>query len=81
MVWPHAIEKSINQLNSYDFLTEEDKKKIFYDNAVKFLKLNEYRITTRAISNCLFSPTIENPRGFSIWCVIAKFRANPRNYS
>ena len=41
MVWPHAIEKSINQLNSYDFLTEEDKKKIFYDNAVKFLKLNE----------------------------------------
>ncbi|MDA0985727.1 MAG: amidohydrolase family protein [Bacteroidetes bacterium] len=41
MVWPHAIEKSINQLNSYDFLTEEDKKKIFYDNAVKFLKLKE----------------------------------------
>jgi Predicted metal-dependent hydrolase of the TIM-barrel fold len=40
MVWPHAIEKSINQLNSYDFLTEEDKK-IFYDNAVKFLKLKE----------------------------------------
>ncbi|WP_194766298.1 amidohydrolase family protein [Tamlana sp. I1] len=39
MVWPHAIEKSINQLNSYDFLTQEDKKKIFYDNAVTFLKL------------------------------------------
>ncbi len=22
-----------------------------------------------AISNCLFSPTSENPRGFSVWCV------------
>jgi len=41
MVWPHAIEKSINQLNSYDFLTAADKKKIFYENAVRFLKLEE----------------------------------------
>ncbi|WP_340152285.1 amidohydrolase family protein [uncultured Marivirga sp.] len=41
MVWPHAIEKSINELNSYSFLTEEDKKKIFYDNAVNFLELEE----------------------------------------
>jgi hypothetical protein len=41
MVWPHAIEKSINQLNSYDFLSVDDKRKIFYNNAVKFLKLKE----------------------------------------
>ena len=34
-----------------------------------------------AISNCLFSPTYENPCGFSAWCVLAKFNANPRNYS
>ena len=34
-----------------------------------------------AIINCLFSPTSENPRGFSAWCILAKFRANPRNYS
>lgn len=33
------------------------------------------------ISNCLFSPTSENPRGFSAWCVLAKLSANPRNYS
>ncbi|CAM1366441.1 hypothetical protein TOREUM_30531 [Tenacibaculum litoreum] len=26
-----------------------------------------------AISNCLFSPTSENPRGFSVCCVHAKF--------
>jgi hypothetical protein len=24
-----------------------------------------------AISNCWFSPTSENPRGFSVWCVLA----------
>ncbi len=34
-----------------------------------------------AMNNCLFSPTPENPRGFSGWCVLAKVRANTRNYS
>jgi hypothetical protein len=29
----------------------------------------------------LFSPTSENPGGFSIWYVLAKLNANPRNYS
>ena len=41
MVWPHAIEKSIQKLDSFDFLNEEDKRKIFYENAVNFLKLTE----------------------------------------
>ena len=36
---------------------------------------------TMAISNCLFSPTSENPLGFSVWCVLAKLTAKPRNYS
>ncbi len=36
---------------------------------------------TMAISNCWFSPTSENPRGFSACCVLAKLSANPRNYS
>ncbi len=36
---------------------------------------------TMAISNCLFSPTSENPSGFSVWCVLAKLSINPRNYS
>ena len=34
-----------------------------------------------AISNCLFSSTSENPNGFSVWCVLVKLSANPRNYS
>ncbi len=41
MAWPHAIEKSIKQLDSYDFLSQEDKRKIFHDNAFKFLKLDK----------------------------------------
>lgn len=41
MVWPKAIEKSIKTLDGYDFLTEEDKRKIFYENAVQFLKLDQ----------------------------------------
>lgn len=41
MVWPHGIESSIKKLNSYEFLTEEDKRKIFYENAVKFLELDK----------------------------------------
>ena len=36
---------------------------------------------TMAISNCLFSPTSENTRGLSVWCVLAKLSAKPRNYS
>ena len=42
---------------------------------------NKVLHTTMAISNCLFSPTSENPRGFSAWCVLVKLSANPRNYS
>ena len=34
-----------------------------------------------AISNCLFLPTSENPRGFSAWCVPVKLSAKPRNNS
>ena len=34
-----------------------------------------------AISNCLFSPTSENPRGFSVWWVLVQLSAKPRNYS
>ena len=39
------------------------------------------RTTKMAISNCLFSPNSENPRGFSVWCVLVKLIAKPRNYS
>jgi len=41
MYWPQAIEMSIEYLNSLDFLTEQDKRDILYNNAVRFLKLKE----------------------------------------
>lgn len=46
MVWPKAIEMSIDQLNSFDFLTPEEKRDIFYHNAARFLKLSEEEIAT-----------------------------------
>lgn len=41
MVWPGAIQKSIEFLNSLDFLTKEDKRKIFYSNAKTFLNIQD----------------------------------------
>jgi len=34
-----------------------------------------------AISNCLFSPTLEIPAEFPTWCVLGKLIAKPHNYS
>ncbi len=33
------------------------------------------------ISNCYYSPTSENPLGFSVWCILTQLSAKPRNYS
>lgn len=44
MIWPGAIEKSINFLNSMEFLTLEEKADIFYHNAATFLELSEEEI-------------------------------------
>ena len=38
--WPGSIKLSIDYLNSRGFLTAEEKKAIFYDNAARFLGLN-----------------------------------------
>ncbi len=41
MIWPYAIGKSIDFLNSLDFLTEDEKAGIFYGNAARFLGLDK----------------------------------------
>ncbi|SHI58111.1 Predicted metal-dependent hydrolase, TIM-barrel fold [Tangfeifania diversioriginum] len=41
MVWPGAITASIKFLESLDFLTEDDKQKIFYSNAKTFLNIQD----------------------------------------
>ena len=44
MVWPEAIDLSIEAINSADFLTQEQKRNIFYNNAARFLKLSKDEI-------------------------------------
>jgi uncharacterized protein len=41
MLWPYAIQKSIDFLNSLDFLTKDEKENIFYNNAARFIKLEK----------------------------------------
>ena len=40
MVWPEAIGMAIEGIQSASFLTEEQKRDIFYNNAVRFLRLD-----------------------------------------
>lgn len=39
--WPDAIDRSIRYLDTLDFLTEEEKRGILYNNAARFLKLKD----------------------------------------
>ena len=41
MVWPGSISKSIEFLNSLDFLSEQEKRMILYENAKTFLKISK----------------------------------------
>ncbi|MBC2838160.1 amidohydrolase family protein [Robiginitalea sp. SC105] len=40
MYWPDELENSIRRLDSFEFLDEQDKRKIFYENAVRFFELD-----------------------------------------
>ena len=44
MAWPEVISIAIDAINSADFLTEKQKRDIFYNNAARFLKLSEEQI-------------------------------------
>jgi predicted TIM-barrel fold metal-dependent hydrolase len=41
MVWPEGIGMAIEGIESASFLTEDQKRDIFYNNAVRFLRLDE----------------------------------------
>ena len=41
MVWPEAIGMAIEGIESAKFLSKEEKRDIFYNNATRFLKLKE----------------------------------------
>jgi len=44
MVWPDAIALAIDGVESADFLTDQQKRDIFYNNAARFLKLSAGQI-------------------------------------
>jgi hypothetical protein len=44
MVWPELIERSIEIIERAPFLSEEQKRDIFYNNAARFLRLSEQEI-------------------------------------
>jgi len=46
MVWPEVIGMAIEGIESANFLTEEQKRDIFYNNAVRFLRLDEKKLVS-----------------------------------
>lgn len=44
MYWPEAIGLAIEGVESADFLTEEQKRDIFFNNAVRFFQLDEHSL-------------------------------------
>jgi len=44
MVWPRAIDVAIETIQNAPFLSEEQKRDIFYNNAARFLRLTEEEI-------------------------------------
>ena len=44
MIWPQAIDKSIEAIETAPFLSEKQKRDILYNNAARFLKLSEEEI-------------------------------------
>jgi uncharacterized protein len=41
ILWPHGIEMSIEYLDSLEFLSDQDKRDILYNNAARFLRLDQ----------------------------------------
>jgi uncharacterized protein len=44
MVWPGVIDPRLAAIEEADYLSDEDKRDIFYNNAARFLRLTEDEI-------------------------------------
>ena len=44
MIWPAAIDVAIEGIESASFLSDEQKRDIFYNNAARFLDLSQEQI-------------------------------------
>lgn len=46
MIWPETIRIAITTIENADFLSEQQKRDIFYNNAARFLRLSEEQIAS-----------------------------------
>jgi hypothetical protein len=44
MIWPGVIERAVAVIEEAPFLSQEQKRDIFYNNAARFLRLSEEEI-------------------------------------
>jgi uncharacterized protein len=44
MIWPAAIEKAVETIEGATYLTKQQKRDIFYNNAARFLRLTPEQI-------------------------------------
>jgi hypothetical protein len=44
MIWPETIGMAVEAIETADFLSEEQKRDIFYNNAAAFLRLSKEEI-------------------------------------
>ncbi len=49
MFWPAAIGLAIDSIETAGFLTEDEERDIFYNNAARFLRLSEEEIAAHHI--------------------------------
>lgn len=47
MHWPETIGRAVDAIESAEFLTAEQKRDIFYNNAARFLRLDASSHTPR----------------------------------
>lgn len=51
MIWPDTLEMAIRSIESADFLTADQKRNIFFNNAARFLRLSPEQIATMQGTN------------------------------
>ena len=53
MIWPDAVGMSVNAIESATFLTEAQKRDIFFENAARFLRLDTSKYLTGSFGKSL----------------------------
>ncbi|GGA00492.1 metal-dependent hydrolase [Blastomonas marina] len=51
MFWPDLLDQAIAEIENAEYLSEDQKRKILFENAVRFLNLNRNDALERAVNN------------------------------